>query len=200
MTMQRPLLLALVVAVLSAGPASATSVSFECLSNSSKCAVGEAQLSVEVAAAGPGQVSFLLRNEGDEELSAAQLFFDDAAGVLGNLLSVLDGTGVEFVEGGKPDNLKGGKKIGFEADAFASATKPTKENGVDPGEEVLIIFALAGTHTLEDVTAALESQSLRIGVNAKKAYITIATGVPEPGVLCLLALGGAAAWVARRRS
>ena len=68
--MQRPLFLALVVALLSAGPASATSVSFDCLSNSRKCAAGEAQLSVEVEAAGPGQVSFLLRNVGDEELSA----------------------------------------------------------------------------------------------------------------------------------
>jgi len=198
MVMQRPLLLALVVAFLSAGPASATSVSFECLSSSSKCAVGEDQLSVEVLAAAPGQVSFRLSNEGDEPLTASQVFFDDVAGVLGDLLSVLAGTGVDFAAGGKPDNLKGGQKIDFEADAFASATKPAKENGVNPGEDVLIVFALAGTHTFEDVIAALESASLRVGVNAKKAYVTTAS-VPEPGTLCLLALGGAV-WASRRRS
>lgn len=198
--MKRPLFLALVVAVLSAGPASATSVSFSCLSNSSKCEVGEAQLSVVVSSLAAGQVSFLLRNQGSESLTASQVFFDDDTGLLlGDLLSVLDGTGVEFVEGGKPDNLKGGNKVGFEADAFASATKPTKENGVDPGEEVLITFALAGTHTLEDVLSALEDESLRIGINAKKAYITTATGVPEPGALYLLALG-VAVWGAKRRS
>ena len=116
------------------------------------------------------------------------------------LVSVLAGTGVEFVDGGKPDNLKGGKKIDFEANRFASATRPTRENGVDPGEEVLLIFALEGTNTFEDVIAALESGDLRIGINAKKAYVNAPSGVPEPGTLCLLAVGGAAAWVARRRS
>jgi MYXO-CTERM domain-containing protein len=201
MAMQRPLLLALLVAVLSAGPASATSVSFECLSNSSKCAVGEAQLSVDVTAAGPGQVSFRLRNLGSESLTASQVFFDDDTGLLlGDLVSVLAGSGVEFEEGGKPDNLKGGNKIGFDASAFASATKPAKENGVNPGEELVLIFELAGTHTFEDVIAALESESLRIGINAKKAYVTTATSMPEPGALSLLALAGAAAWIARRRS
>jgi hypothetical protein len=177
-------------------------VSFGCLSSSSKCAVGEAQLSVEVLAAAPGQVSFRLINEGDEPLTASQLFFDDVAGVLGDLLSVLDDVGVVFLEGGKPDDLKGGKKIGFEADAFVSAAKPAKDNGVNPGEDVLVLFALAGTHTFEDVIAALESGGLRIGINAKRAYVNVTTGtVPEPGKLCLLALGlGATVWSARRRS
>jgi hypothetical protein len=175
-------------------------VSFGCLSSSSKCAVGEAQLSVEVLAAAPGQVSFRLRNQGGEPLTASQLFFDDVAGVLGDLLSVVDGVGVVFLEGGKPDDLKGGKKIGFEADAFVSAAKPAKDNGVNPGEDVLVLFALAGTNTFEDVIAALESEGLRIGVNAKKAFVTTGT-VPEPGVLSLLALGlGAVVWSARRRS
>jgi hypothetical protein len=162
--------------------------------------VGEDQLSVEVLAAAPGQVSFRLLNEGDEPLTASQLFFDDVAGVLGDLLSVVDGVGVVFLEGGKPDDLKGGKKIGFEADDFVSAAKPAKDNGVNPGEDVLVLFALAGTNTFEDVIAALESEGLRIGVNAKKAFVTTGT-VPEPGVLSLLALGlGAAVWSARRRS
>lgn len=200
--MKRSLLLALLLAALSAGPASATSVSFSCLSSSSKCAVGEAQLSVEVLDAAPGQVSFRLRNDGGEPLTASQLFFDDAAGVLGDVVSLIDGVGVVFLEGGKPGNLKGGKKIGFEADAFASAVKPAKDNGVNPGEDVLVLFALAGTHTFEDVIAALESEGLRIGINAKRAYVNVTTGtVPEPGTLCLLALGlGATAWSARRRS
>jgi hypothetical protein len=172
------------------------------VSSSSKCAAGEAQLSVEVLDAAPGQVSFRLRNDGGEPLTASQLFLDDVAGVLGDLLSVVDGVGVVFLEGGKPDNLKGGKKIGFGADTFVSAAKPSKDNGVNPGEDVLLLFALAGTHTFEDVIAALESEGLSIGVNAKKAYVNVPTGtVPEPGTLCLLALGlGATVWSARRRS
>jgi len=185
MNKRKTLLFAVALGLLSAGPASATSVGFECVSDSNKCATGEAQLSLTVSSPVAGRVAFLLGNEGGEELSAAQLFFDDNAGVLAALLSVVDSPGVNFEPGGKPDKLKGGNKIDFEADAFASAVKPAKDNGVDPGEGVVVTFALAPGKTLQDVLDALGSGDLRVGTNAKKGFVT----VPEPAALSLLALG-----------
>src|SRR5262249_29870015 len=99
--------------------------------------------------------------------------------------------------GGSPTNLKGGKKIGFISDFLASASTPTQDKGVGPGEEVTVNFLLKQGETLDDVMAALGSGHLRIGVIAKNAFVT-AGAAPEPGTLLLLGLGAAAAWHTRR--
>jgi hypothetical protein len=200
--MLRPLLPAFVVLVFSAVSASATTVGFtpvKCTKSASECSTLGSQLSVEVVPSTPGKVSFILHNTGSESLTATSIFFDDNAGVLADLFDVTDPAGVDFAEADKPKNLKSGKKIGFEADFTASAAKPSKDNGVNPGETVQINFQLAGSHTLADVEAALESGELLVGVNAKQGFVTAEGAVPEPAVGMLLALGGfAAAWLARK--
>lgn len=197
--MVRLSLLALALALSSAGAASATTLSLTPLKCKDNCAVLGSQLTVEVLDAGPGKVSFRLFNEGSESLTASQIFFDDTSDVLLDLLDVADGAGVDFAEGGKPDNLKGGKKIDFFADFLATAAKPNKDNGVSDGETLVVNFMLTGGNSLEDVLAALGSGDLRIGVNAKQGFVTAGGVVPEPSALMLLALGGvAAAWVSRR--
>ena len=201
--MLRPLLLAFAVLVSSAGVASATTLALsplKCSNSSSECGTLGSQLSIEVVSGGAGKVSFVLHNEGTESLTASQVFVDDNADVLLDLLDVTDGLGVDFAEGGKRENLKSGKKIDFIADYLASAAKPSKDNGVSPGETVQLNFTLASGMTLEDVLAALEDGSLRLGANAKQGFVTGNGTVPEPGTLLLLALGGAAGIWASRRS
>jgi hypothetical protein len=203
MVMRRSLFLAFIVLVFSAVSASATTLGFtpvKCSKSSTECGTLGSQLSVELVPSTPGKVSFILHNTGTEPLTATSIFFDDNAGVLADLFDVTDPTGVDFAEGGKPTNLKSGKKIGFEADFFANAAKPTKDSGVNPGETVQINFTLLSGHTLADVQAALENGDLLVGVNAKQGFVTAAGSVPEPAVGMLLALGGLAATWATRRS
>ena len=201
--MLRPLFLAFIVLVFSAVSASATTLGFtpvKCSKSATECGSLGSQLSVELVPSTPGKVSFILRNTGTESLNATSIFFDDNADVLADLFDVTDPAGVDFAEGGKPENLKSGKKIGFLADFVANAAKPTKDNGVNPGESVQINFTLLGSHTLADVQAALESGDLLVGVNAKQGFVSANGTVPEPAMGMLLALGGlaAAAWASRR--
>jgi hypothetical protein len=202
MVMLRPLSLAFLVLVFSAVSASATTVGFtptKCRGSSSDCATLGSQLSVELTPSTPGKVSFILHNSGSEPLNVTSIFFDDNADVLADLFDITDPAGVDFAEGGRPDNLKRGKKIGFEADFVANAARPTRDNGVNPGESVKINFTLLGSHTLADVQAALESGDLLVGLNAKQGFVSANGAVPEPAMGMLLALGGlAAAWAARR--
>jgi hypothetical protein len=176
-------------------------LSFQCVKSSSSCSTLGSQLQLDVTSSGAGKVSFRLLNDGsDEKLTASQLFFDDGGNLLLDITSVTDGAGVDFAEGGKPANLKSGKKIGFFADFIATAAKPNKLNGVNEGEFVQINFSLENGVTLEDVLEALASGDLRLGVHAKNAFVTANGTVPEPGALALLAVGGAALALRSRRS
>lgn len=172
--MLRPLFLACVV-LLSAGSASATTFSFDCITNlgvSTACDAGEDQLSVEVASAGENQVSFTLRNVGGEEITAIALYFDDECdecddtGVLASLVSVIDGSGVDFSKNGFPSNLPGGVAEGFFADFRATADHILRGDGVNPGEEVSVVFALSDGGALQNVVAALAGEDLRVGALA----------------------------------
>lgn len=201
--------LALFAALSFASSASATTFSFDCITgsgSSTNCNIGEAQLALEVTAAGPGQVSFTLSNTGSEDLSAAQLYFDDGLGLLASVVSVVDGSGVDFEEGGTPANLPGGNSYGFDAEYVFSAENPAPFEGVNPGEEVTVVFTLAAGKTLADVLAAIGSENLRVGVHGiafengkSKSFINDPVGVPEPAAALLLLAGGAAALAQRRR-
>ena len=163
------------------------------------CSTLGSQLGVTLVPLASGRVGFLLSNVGSESLNATGVYFDDAANVLADLFDVTDFSGVDFAEGGKPKNVKSGNKIDFVAEFLANAAKPTKENGVEHGQNVQINFTLASGKNINDVIAALDSGDLRIGINAKKGYLSESGFVPEPSTLMLLAFGGlAAAWAARR--
>ncbi len=198
--MLRPAALSLFVLLSSASAATATAFSFGCITgsgSSTNCGIGEAQLSLDVTAAGPGQVAFQLTNTGGEDLSAAQLYFDDDLGLLASLVSVVDGSGVDFEDGGTPADLPGGNHEDFEADYVVSAENPAPFAGVNPGESVTVVFAIAAGRTLADVIAALESEDLRVGVHGiafeqgkSKSFINGPVGVPEPATLGLLLAAG----------
>jgi uncharacterized protein (TIGR03382 family) len=159
--------------------------------------VGESQLTIDVSG-GAGSVVFLLQNSGPDACSVANVYFDDI-GLLGSAV-IGNGSGVNFEAGGSPPDLPGGSGIGFVADQVFSALNPKPTNGVNPGESLTLTFALLGGSTLNDVVAAMNNGSLRVGMHV----IAFANGesegfvTPTPGSLALLGLGGLAAFRRRR--
>jgi len=155
------------VGLLAGASASATTFSFDCVTGSGTgCRIGEAQFSLEVAAAGNGLVSFTLHNEGDKEITAVGMYVDDDAHGLASLVSVIDGPGVNFEAGGSPKDLPGGHQEDFDADFRATAAQILRGDGVNTGEQVVMVFSLNQGKTVGDVLSALADEDLRIGVLA----------------------------------
>ena len=200
----RFLVLAISLAV--AAPASGMSLGFGCLTGNDPgdCAIGEAQLSVDVIDLGGGQVAFEFANSGPAASVISEIYFDD--GSLLGLSSVVNGPGVDFVPDASPPNLPGGDTalppFIVTAGFLAEASPAPSMNGVGAGEWVRVIFGLGGGGTHADVLAELDSGTLRIGIHV----IAFASGgsesfinVPEPGTV-LLALAALAYVGLRRRA
>ncbi len=162
-----------------AGPASAITLTFDCITDfgiSAACDVGEDQFSVDVTSTPTPtptpqaddfeSVSFAFSNVGSEAITIIGVYFDDGAGVLASLASVVDGVGVDFDRNGFPSNLPDGLSEGFLADFRATADHILQGDGVNPGEDVATDFTLTRGYTLGDVLTALTSQDLRVGVLA----------------------------------
>jgi hypothetical protein len=172
---------------------------FGCISNNlaGDCDLGEAQLQVELTG-GPGanQVSFTFTNSGPADSSITDVYFDDDNTLL-SLASIVDGSGVDFGASATPGNLPAGNNASppFVAAAGldADSDPPVAPNGVNPGEELTLIYDLLGGTTLADIEAALADGSLRIGIHVQafesggsESFVN----VPEPSVALLF---GAAA-------
>ena len=175
-----------------AGPSSAATLSFGCITNTiaGDCAIGAAQASVDVTDPGGGEVLFTFHNAGPAASSIADVYFDD--GSLLAIAFIINGPGVSFSQGASPPDLPGGNlasppftvTAGFSADSDA----PVQPNGVNPGEALGIRFTLQGGASTLDVLDDLADGSLRIGIHVQG----FATGgsesfvnVPEPGLALL---------------
>jgi hypothetical protein len=198
------------VVLLAAAPAWAASYGFGCISNNlaGDCAIGEAQLSVDVTDAGGGQVLFTFSNSGPSASSITDVYFDD-----GSLLAIavvindLVAPGiVDFSQDASPGNLPSANNAsppfvttaGFNADS----NPPTQPNGVNPGESLGIQFTLQGGQTYNDLLSELADGTLRIGIHVQ-GYASGGSeslvNVPEPGTIGLVALGLGALVRARSR-
>jgi hypothetical protein len=203
-------ILAVLFALLTASAASATTVSFSfnCIAGDGggECAIPLDQLSLEVTDLGGGEVSFTITNNDGEPSFVAGVYFEDEADVLDELASVLDGSGVDFQEGGSPPDLPSGTVEGFDADWAVTARPPSHSNGARPGESVTIVFELESGVSFDDLIDAMESGELRVGVHApafdnrgNKSFLASAEAVvPEPSALAML-LAGLGAFALRRR-
>jgi hypothetical protein len=166
------------------------------------------QLTVSVADAGSGQVSFTFNNSGPIVSSIAGVYFDD--GTLLGIASITNGPGVSFDTPATPAELPGADLASppfqttenFSADA--DDPKPTK--GVNPGEWVTITFNLVNGKVFADTIAALDSGDLRIGLHVQSIGTTRGSDsyvndgkVPLPGAVLLGLLGIATAGCRLRR-
>ena len=153
-------------------PTPATALGFDCISDNlaGDCAIGEAQLSVDVSDPGGSQVLFTFTNSGPDASSITDVYFDDGA-LLGIAAIINDPPDVVFSVPATPSNLPSANSAsppfvttaGFSADS----DPPPQPNGVNPGESLGIVFDLIGGLTFADVLADLADGSLRIGIHVQ---------------------------------
>jgi hypothetical protein len=192
---------------LAASPAAAATIGFDCLTNNlaGDCAIGEAQLTVEVSDQGGGVVRFHFKNAGPQPSAISEVYFDDGSLLL--LSSVIDGPGVDFEPDANPPNLPGGQLADpdFEVtEGFLAESVPSPVmNGVGPLEWVMIQFTLQGGQSFADVIDELETGELRIGIHVigfasggSESFINVP--VPGTGLLMGVGLWAWAALVSRR--
>jgi hypothetical protein len=167
----------------------------------------EGQFSVEVTDYGSNQVLFTLKNAlGGVASAIAEVYFDD--GSLFGIADILSDSGVNFAQGASPGNLPDHNNISpsFEASAgfLVDAGNGAPTDGVNPGEQLRIVFDLGYGKTFADVIAALalpsphttipEDNWLRIGIHVvafanggSESFVNIP--VPEPATMLISALG-----------
>ena len=186
--------------------------------------IGEAQLLVDVSdPEGAHNVLFTFKNIGPSASSICDVYFDD--GTLLSLASVTNGPGVRFTQAEiskvSPPDLPGGNNITppfhvtglFKADSDA----PVQPNGVNPGEQLGILFTLQSTEEFGDTLAALADGSLRIGIHVQgfanggnesfvnnPSFVPSSSGAPVPPTALLLGTGlvglGLLGWRRRKTS
>ena len=168
-------------------------------SNLDDIAIGEMQFHMQFDDLGAGLAAFTFENTGPNNAFIDAVYFD--GDIINSIFMLIPGAGVLFSPRGNPMDLPGGNMIGFMSDVHATADMPQSPNGIDPGEMLEIQMSYTGTFA--DLTAAILSAELRIGVSAggmgplkegSEAFVN--KPVPAPGALALLGIAGL---IGRRR-
>ena len=197
-----------------ARPAAAVPIPLFCVTNSNAadCAIGEAQILMEVLDAsdvGGPKTRFLFTVSGPSTMTIARVYFDDGF-LLGPTIEDNPAGGVDFALAFPgPGNLPGGELLAppFVADQEfnSGAVSPAPSTGVEPGESLGLVFELLPADTTDDVLDWLQSGELRVGLHVinfdsggSESFVN--EPVPEPGSLGLLCLSiGGLALLRRRR-
>lgn len=175
---------------------------FSCITNNSPadCAIAESQASVDVVDLGSNQVEFVFSVSGGSHFSIAEIYFYD--GTLLGIASINDAplAGVDYIEQtGGSMKLPGTGFGPTKAFAAVDAANPAPVNGVNPGEQVGIVFDLLAGMDYADVINALalpyspgsNNGALMIGFHATafsgggSESLTTTTVVPVPAAAWL---------------
>ena len=179
------------------------------------------QLSVEVVNSGSNQVQFNLRNDNSivSYSSIVEIYFDDDSGTIQGFdaTNPLEAVGGNVnisrysVGSANPGFLQGQGTIGFNPTPGLLADSNGHGYGVNDSSDVLgMLFDLNTGQTYDDVIAALDGSTLRVGIQVRKinginirdSFVSnelLAGPNPEPGTLALLALGLGAILLNKRR-
>ncbi len=155
---------------------------------------GENQLFVDVSDSA-GQITFTFRNIGPAPSSIAEIYFDD--GSLLAISEILDSPpDVDFKLDADPLNLPGHELADppFQASLYFSLQpeNPEPYHGVNPGEQLSIIFDLINDQTFTDVIDELNSGQLRIGIHViafENGGSESFVNTPEPTSIVFFSLG-----------
>ncbi len=201
-------LLPLVAVLVLPVTADAETYGFGCITgnNLGDCAILEDQITLEVTAGSSGTVNFLFTNNGPEDSSITNVYFNDLLPPLLGLPSIITfSTGVSFSAGCSPADLPGGNTYGFTTSYCADSNSPTQPNGVNSGEWLNIAYTLQDSATIDDVIAAIDSGDYRVGIRVQGFDSGGSEGgivrgrVPEPSTLLFVMSGLFLLPVARRR-
>jgi hypothetical protein len=166
--------------------------------------IGESQLHMEVVLYEEGQIRVLFENNGSEESSVSQIYFDFSPEINLSLASIGNVDGVSFnSQHVKPNNLPTGQNIfaAFESDLAVGAANPSPKNGINPGESLELIMNYNSSY---DIIDALANENLRVGLHVislgeySESFVNV---VPEPATLPLLLTGTIALrWLRLKKS
>lgn len=147
---------------------------------------------MEVVLYQEGQIRVIFVNDGSEDSSVSQIYFDFSPGINLSLAHIGNGEGVSFTsQHVRPNNLPSGKSIfaAFESDLAVGAKNPASKNGINPGESLELIMNYNSSY---DIIAALANEDLRVGLHVislgaySESFVNV---VPEPATLPLLLSG-----------
>jgi hypothetical protein len=127
---------------------------------------------------GKQKVGFTFNNNSTADSSITDIYFDtrpDDGLLRFYSVSIIEGQGVEFSESAEPKSLPGGELLtpSFDKhpDFSADSDSPTSRNGINPNEELQLIFTLDYGKTIDDIITAIANggsyceQSLRVGIH-----------------------------------
>ncbi|MFC1782058.1 PEP-CTERM sorting domain-containing protein [Planctomycetota bacterium] len=198
------------------GTGEAVTIPFNSITNNNvfDAGIGENQLFIDVIEGeGQGQVTFTFRNEGPYDLVISEIYID-----IGNFLeydSIIENPlgGVDYRELAigmvRPANLPGGKSINpqfINNDFSIEPENPQPFNGVNPYEELGVVFNLIGNGTFNGVINEIQNLNVRAGIHVigftsggSESFVNVP--IPEPMTVCLLGMGSIALiWRRRRQS
>jgi len=186
-SLKRKLIVLLGVAAVLLVPLTAQAVTYgfyNITNNNAANAATAGQYLVDVtayAATPANDVLFLFTNSGPVASSICDVYFDD--GTLLYLAQVFNSTGVSFTQAEiskvSPPDLPGGNNITphFNVTGYfkADTDPPVQPNGVNPGEQLGILFTLQPGEDVAHTVTALTNGDLRIGIHVQ----AIGTGGSE---------------------